>query len=277
MAGPRILCLHGGGTNANIFRAQCRALESILSPSTTKLSPGQDRPARFRLVYVDAPFMSAPHPDIISVYGSEGPFRRWLRWKTDHADCDGLTTAKLIMDALRGAMADDDAKLERDGETAGEWVGIMGFSQGAKIAMSVLWAQEHLADPAFPMEIPWLNAKFRFGVIIAGRAPIIDLGTGTPRVRGIGDPAELTLDFENWPQDGETAHMLHSIPTVHVHGSKDPGMPHHQKLFKEYCAPGTATLVEWGGGHRLPFASSDIMMIAERIFEAARQLGMFWQ
>lgn len=61
---PRILCLHGGGTNAHIFRAQCRSLSYALAP-------------HFRLAYAEAPFLSDPGPDVASVYADCGPFKRW--------------------------------------------------------------------------------------------------------------------------------------------------------------------------------------------------------
>lgn len=52
---PRILCLHGGGTNARIFRMQCRVLERSLSRS-------------FRLVYAEGLFPAQPGSDVIYVY-----------------------------------------------------------------------------------------------------------------------------------------------------------------------------------------------------------------
>ena len=42
---PRVLCLHGGGVNASIFRAQMRAFLTHPQLST-----------RFRFVFVEAPF-----------------------------------------------------------------------------------------------------------------------------------------------------------------------------------------------------------------------------
>ncbi|KXJ86440.1 hypothetical protein Micbo1qcDRAFT_168476, partial [Microdochium bolleyi] len=93
---PRILCLHGGGTNARIFRAQCRALSRSLAP-------------HFRLVYADAPFLSDdPGPDVLSVYAGCGPFKRWLRWKPEQpAPSSDEEAVAAIDDALGDAMAAD--------------------------------------------------------------------------------------------------------------------------------------------------------------------------
>ncbi|KAH1374281.1 hypothetical protein KXW98_003104 [Aspergillus fumigatus] len=64
---PRLLCLHGGGTNARIFRMQCRVLEKHLGRT-------------FRLVYAQGQFtVVQPGPDVTSVYKDYGPFRSWLR------------------------------------------------------------------------------------------------------------------------------------------------------------------------------------------------------
>jgi pimeloyl-ACP methyl ester carboxylesterase len=51
---PHILCLHGGGTKARIFRAQCRALTAHLQ-------------TKFRLCFADAPFLSQADPDVDEV------------------------------------------------------------------------------------------------------------------------------------------------------------------------------------------------------------------
>lgn len=56
---PHILCLHGGGTNARIFRVQCRVLEAQLKN-------------KFRLCYAEAPFASNAGPDVLSAYKNGG-------------------------------------------------------------------------------------------------------------------------------------------------------------------------------------------------------------
>ena len=63
---PRILCLHGGGANAEAFRLQTRGLFRLLG-------------ATFRFVFPDAPYLSPPDPRIMPTYAHLQPFRRWLR------------------------------------------------------------------------------------------------------------------------------------------------------------------------------------------------------
>jgi pimeloyl-ACP methyl ester carboxylesterase len=93
---PRILCLHGGGTNARIFRQQCRVLRKSLND-------------RFRFVFADAPFIcSRPGPDVTSVYASQGPFRSWLPMFEDEPYRTPEEVVEAVDAALITAMCVDD-------------------------------------------------------------------------------------------------------------------------------------------------------------------------
>ncbi|KAF7156254.1 hypothetical protein CNMCM5623_009647 [Aspergillus felis] len=240
---PRILCLHGGGTNALIFRMQCRVIEKRLGRS-------------FRLVYAQAPFTSVePGPDVTSVYKDYGPFRVWLR---DHR-MPGVWTSRDVAagidTALALAMAADDAK----GAT-GDWVGLLGFSQGAKVAASILYRQQRCGV-----------TSFRFAVLFAGRGPLVWLMPDLPQPQGLVDAATpFTHPAPPWLTLGSDEHMLR-LPTIHVHGLKDPGLGHHQDLLREYCDPLQATLLEWEGGHRMPIKSRDVETIVHQIHRAAQE------
>jgi hypothetical protein len=158
---PRLLCLHGGGVNAAIFEAQSRSLIRHLRHS-------------FRLVWADAPFYCDAHADVVDVYASYAPFRRWLRWLPEHAEIDSESCIEEIGYAIRTAMEDDD----RAGGT-GEWVGLMGFSQGAKMTASLLLEQQAREEKARrdggAVETGLIGVagiNWRFGVLLAGRAPM---------------------------------------------------------------------------------------------------------
>lgn len=241
---PRILCLHGGGTNALIFRMQCRVLEKRLGRS-------------FRLVYAQAPFTSVqPGPDVTSVYKDYGPFRVWLRDHRMSGVWMSRDVAARIDAALALAMAADDAK----GAT-GDWVGLLGFSQGAKVAASILYRQQRCG-----------MTSFRFAVLFAGRGPLVRLMPDLPHPHGLVDAA---MPFTHppppaWLTLGSDEHMLH-LPTIHVHGLKDPGLDEHRDLLREYCDPRQATLLEWEGDHRMPIKSRDVETIIQHIHKAAQQ------
>jgi pimeloyl-ACP methyl ester carboxylesterase len=258
---PRLLCLHGGGVNAAIFEAQSRSLIRHLQHS-------------FRLVWADAPFFCDPHPDIIHVYGSYAPFRRWLRWLPEHADIDAESCIEEVGYALRTAMEDDD----RLGGT-GEWVGLMGFSQGAKLSATLLLeqqARERHAEregkevTAGLTGVPGL--KWRFGVLLAGRAPLSNLNPEIMHSRALISAADLSEGFQFVEEVDEDAILRK--PTLHVHGLADAGLHLHRRLLNEYCEEDSATLVEWDGAHRIPIKSKDVDRVVEAIYDLAESTGV---
>ncbi|KAF4981375.1 hypothetical protein FZEAL_2805 [Fusarium zealandicum] len=245
---PRILCLHGGGVNAEVFKLQCRGIITRLKST-------------FRFVFMQAPFLSAPHPAIVSVYGDMGPFRRWLRWQPDHPEIEPEAAAEEIRYQCRWTMEDDPG--------TGEWVGILGFSQGAKIAASLLWTQQQVTAQLGAEES---LTHFKFGIIMAGRGPVVMLDYRVQQPRHVADAATLSSDFDDWPETNEGDHVL-SIPSLHVHGLQDPGIEQHQMLVEEYCKTGTTRLVEWDGGHRIPIKTHDVGAVAGQILELARDVS----
>ena len=249
---PRILCLHGGGVNGTVFRKQCRALlKSRLS-------------SHFRLVFVDGPFPCEPHPAIGPVYGADGPFFRWLRWLPEHDDLDAQQTAREILDQIRAAM-DADAG-------TGPWAGVLGFSQGAKLAASLLWTQQHVRD-AVPMLSP--DARFRFGVFLAGSAPPVVLdpnGVLFPLPRHVATAEGLSLAFKDWPRDNEGPYAIEA-PTLHVHGLRDQGLEGHRRLLRLYAKPGMGRLMEWDGDHRIPLKTADVERLVSGILELGQATG----
>lgn len=243
LALPRILCLHGGGTSAEIFEIQCRVIIRRLRTV-------------FRLVFVDAPFKSRPHPAIVPYFGDEGDFFRWLRWNHDEP-YDNYAEAKLL-DCIQTAMKMDKG--------TGEWVGVMGFSQGAKMAASLIWSQEKLVGD----KGPW-----KFGVFMAGRAPVVRLDPEgkLPKTRYTAEVDELSTGFDDWAPNNEGEHAL-KTPTLHVHGLQDPGLDFHRALLKDYCKPKTTRLVEWDGGHRLPIHAPDVDKVVSGILAMAYETGV---
>lgn len=258
---PRILCLHGGGVNAAIFQAQSRSLIRHLQHD-------------FRLVWADAPFFCDPHEAVVDVYGSYAPFRRWLRWLPEHAEIDAESCIEEMGYAMRTKMEEDD----REGAT-GEWVGLMGFSQGAKLSASILLEQQareakarsegRIVEAGFT-EIPDLH--WRFGVLLAGRAPLSNLNPDvltSPALVGAGDLSEGFQFCKDVEED-----TLLRMPTLHVHGMADEGLHLHRKLLHEYCSPDSTMLVEWEGAHRIPLKSKDVDMVVGAIYDIAEKTGV---
>nr|A0A5C1RHX3.1 RecName: Full=Esterase; AltName: Full=Ascochitine biosynthesis cluster protein 4 [Ascochyta fabae]QEN17972.1 serine hydrolase [Ascochyta fabae] len=244
---PRILCLHGGGTNARIFKAQCRQLSAQLKRD-------------FRFIYAEAPWISIAGPDVLAVYGQWGPFKRWLRWSPEQPDITTQETVKELDQCLARAVEADNAC-----GTTGEVVAILGFSQGAKVAASVLYWQQRSGQS---LGLRASNSGYRFGVLLAGSSPLVDLSTCEGDSNGLSENA--------WPGDdmiGPRAldcdtHKL-IIPTLHVHGLQDRGLRLHRALMEDFCAPESTTLIEWDGVHRVPLNRAEVSRVAGQIRKLA--------
>ncbi|RMZ91020.1 hypothetical protein DV736_g1735, partial [Chaetothyriales sp. CBS 134916] len=119
---PVILCLHGGGSTATVFKIQARRL--IWSLST-----------QFRFIFVNAPHEGAPGFGMLPVFASCAPFYRWVtrRWALGAGDVERAPRNEVAMiDAVL------DGVIAR--ECGGDWakvVGVMGFSQGARVYKAV--------------------------------------------------------------------------------------------------------------------------------------------
>ncbi|KAL4745578.1 serine hydrolase FSH [Aspergillus terricola var. indicus] len=139
----------------------------------------------------------------------------------------------------------------------GRWVGLLGFSQGAKMAGCLLLRQQRQNQTA---SFPFLHAQsdsalrgadFRFAVLMAGRGPLMLAEDGP----GTGQRLQLRL------------------PTVHVHGTRDQGLAMHRELLYRDCAKGSTRLVEWDGDHRVPTKGKDVALVVAAILDAAREAG----
>lgn len=237
-----VLCLHGGGVTGEVFRAQARSLIKHLPD--------------FRLVFADGPFFCDPGPGIVPVYQDYGPFRRWLRWLPEHPPIDDETATEEVMYAI------ETAKREDDGD--GPWVGLMGFSQGAKLSSSLLYDQQIRKDKEGRAD-----TDYKFGVLLAGRSPLVSFCkySKSPACVNAGEISE-GFKFE-----GESPHVLR-IPTIHVHGLADAGLHLHRKMLNQYHDPETSTVLEWDGNHRVPIKSVDVEPITREIYRIAREQGV---
>ncbi|KAG6052580.1 hypothetical protein E4U17_005644 [Claviceps sp. LM77 group G4] len=250
---PRILCLHGGGVNAQVFRLQCRGLFRVLGDS-------------FRFVFPDAPYLSSADPGILPTYAHLQPFRRWLRWKQDQPNPGPEAICQDIDDVLREAMDRDDIA----GAT-GDWVAVMGFSQGAKIAASLLLRQQLRTSKLGPSPA---EPSFKFAVLMAGRAPLISMDPELTDSLALADADELTTgafaQVTGAFLQGSKDHIL-TLPTIHVHGRKDPGLADHQRLLTDFCREGTTRVVEWDGDHRVVIRDAEVACVAREILKRSRE------
>ncbi|KAI1261987.1 serine hydrolase FSH [Xylariaceae sp. FL1019] len=264
---PRILCLHGGGTNARIFRAQCRVLSRMLEP-------------HFRLAYAEAPYPSAPGPDVVAVYANDGPFKRWLRWLPTHATVEDEEAVRDIDQSIKEAMDEDDAA-----GADGPWVGLLGFSQGAKLAVSLLFRQQQRSARAQSGKKNGSGIEtndmrddiydgWKFAVALAGRAPLVNLEPGVFKSSLLSDASEIGLSGQaDLMEIAKEDHVLR-LPSIHVHGLTDPGLHLHQELYEQYTDPDCTKLVQWDGGHRVVLKSTDVQPVIDAILAVAEETGV---
>ncbi|KAL3429132.1 hypothetical protein BDV09DRAFT_190382 [Aspergillus tetrazonus] len=204
---PRILCLHGSGSNAQIFKAQTSALRYELSNY-------------FRFVSVEGPFDSEPGPDATSAYEKFGPFRRCC------CVYPGLIFAAMDRDDLQGG--------------TGEYVALMGFSQGAKLAASLLFRQQVRAEK---LGQAMSGPNFRFAVFLNGRGPLVSMDPELVMNSALLDASQISLDRSTASEDIRRKDHVLSLPTIHVHGLQDPELMLHHVFLQEYCSK-NARLVE---------------------------------
>ncbi|KAI0439715.1 serine hydrolase FSH [Xylaria telfairii] len=112
---PKILCLHGSGTSAEIFRIQAIRLSRLLQ-------------SHFDLVYVDGFMDTGPGPGVLPFFEGMEPYKRWL------TDKDGEKEERPWSDLGR---------LVELFNRQGPFVGIIAFSQGAKAATHLVrWLEQ---------------------------------------------------------------------------------------------------------------------------------------
>ena len=257
---PRILCLHGGGVSAQIFRLQARKLVEVLSPY-------------FRLVFADGPFSSNIHPDLVPVYSEMEPCYSWAGRLPKHCQDEDMENLKLVEKVRKNllfAMASDPG--------TGNWTGLLGFSQGARLALSILLEDQRRRQDGFKQfsSETFLRAEWKFGILLAGRGPPYALSNQTqhlPHCENLSVPvnttsveaAALSLSWDG----PEEQHVL-TTPTLHVHGLSDEGIGFHRLLLKYYVATDSARLVNWNGGHRIPIRTNDVNNVCSSILEIYR-------
>lgn len=148
---PKILCLHSAGSSAAIFKVQGRRIFPPLRKD-------------FTFEFVDAPFASKPGPGILPTYGDSGPF--W-RWQCDIQAIEGFDISEVEVWQERDKVREQIlGKLREMGDSV---IGILAFSQGARVATGLLLYLEKLRLENKVEEL--LLPKLRFAVINSATYP----------------------------------------------------------------------------------------------------------
>lgn len=156
----------------------------------------------------------------------------------------------------------------------GDWVTIMGFSQGGKVAASLLLRQQLRAEKLGQDQA---GSDFKFAVLVAGHAPLIAMDPQLTDSLALADSNELTTGafahVTGFFLQRSDDHILR-LPPLHVHGKKDPGIANHRRLLTDFCKEGTIRLVVWDGDHRVVIQAADIATVAKEIMVLSKQTGV---
>jgi len=225
----RFLCLPGAYGSADKFQVQLMPfLQDLVS----------DESATFH--FIQGPHEAVP-PEGYEEYFGGKPYYRFVEYVEATGGVDVL---KKIRDFPEGATAEDMLReLLTDGADGrdslrdaiellykimadeGPFEGILGYSEGASIAATLLLTeQRRFQEHGTPR-------MFKCGVFFAGWPPM------TPELNAmvLADESDITID----------------VPTCHIVGSLDPYLPGSVALYN-VCDQDTAYLFDHGKGHTLP-------------------------
>ena len=260
----RFLCLHGRGTSSNILEAQL---------GKTHPRCGVVQPRRIRTDWsVPAPLRSRLHArhtfDFVDGKGNCGaasgisgsyppPYLCWYELGSP----GGVHAAQ---EYLRSIIDED-----------GPYDGVIGFSEGAALAVSLLLLDELSAT----------EPRFKVAILFNSVAPLVPsvsqrLGASLAEtVRGHED-VYLDLLLSKEQKDSATEQksailsqalcfspkglLRISMPTVHVIGNTDP-FAGSSRVVVDLCTRDTAQVVLHDGGHEIPRDSAVLDRCAELI------------
>ncbi|GME51597.1 serine hydrolase FSH [Neofusicoccum parvum] len=232
----RILCLHGMGVNAAIYASQTATLRLML-------------PSDYEFDFLPAAEACEPAAGVAAFF--PGPYRCWYSTPTTAA-IDAAHTFIL-----------------KHVQRAGPFDGVIGFSQGAALAASILLRQELAGE----------RPPFKFAVLFGAPLPFthttqhgIDLrrafgasatvpttSTSIPTHLAAGPDGPAAVDAFEPARADAFYQMYHAsvdevrirVPTVHVIGARDQWRRHSLDLI-ELCAKEVAFVLEHDGGHEIP-------------------------
>ena len=153
---------------------------------------------------------------------------------------------------------------KREDEGTGPWVGLLGFSQGAKLSASLLYDQQIRMEKEGKAP-----TDYKFAVLLAGRSPLVSFCEYS-RHPALVNAGEVSEGFD-YPHP--SPHVLR-LPTIHVHGLGDAGLHLHRKMLKQYHDPEATTVIEWDGTHRVPLKKTDVEKITTEMYRIAREQGV---
>ena len=239
---PRILCLHGGGTSAVIFKIQLRNLSRALRD-------------HFRFIFLDAPYLSPAGPGVLPVFADAGPYYRWM--PAEDFATEGVETgvreqergAKKSRQKIVEAIREDDKAIVEEDQSAkpGPVVGVMGFSMGGRMTAGLL-ADQAEGRAWETQGMP----ELKFGVMLCASYPPYSLTNASKSPLNFPGPRD-NLGTLVPPKEEEVL----SMPSVHVRGLLDENLERGRRLSRYFKEDGVKEELEFQMHHNLPQAAGD--------------------
>ncbi|PGH23620.1 hypothetical protein AJ80_02401 [Polytolypa hystricis UAMH7299] len=258
---PSILCLHGSGTSAEIFQIQTIRLRRELD-------------AHFNFVFLDGPIEAAAGPGVLPVFEGLGPYRSWMpRQVEDQRDPDSPCavmppeTAAVLERAIQ-------AEIARNGRG---FVGVMGFSMGARLAAGLLLDQQQKqkleqqqdgggqseagSDPQRQQQQQQKkkttadNHSFKFGIFVCGTLP----------------PIQSLHPADETGIDATERYSKVDVPSLHVIGFDDPWYKEGDTLSSRHFDESITKVFRFKMGHHFPINKEENAMVINEIFKMEKE------
>ena len=210
---PKLLCLHGRRSNAEVTEMQCQGVLEL------------DKVAA--LHYLDAPFESTAFDKDI------GGGRSWVI-KDEPPETKQETLRQSLIHIVRKIASD------------GPFDGVYGFSQGAAIASL-------LCEPAVHGALGLTAPPFRFILLVCGADYDKAFGAGVAQefmgaCAAQEDAARQLQEVQHPPAAASRSSLL-QLPSLHLMGEKDDILASSQELTQRYAQP---QLLFHKSGHAVP-------------------------
>ncbi len=258
---PAILCLHGGGSNATVFKIQTRRLIWALDK-------------QFRFVFAQAPIEGTPGHGMLPVFASCAPFYRWVNRRFKAGESDVETTPQAEIDTIDNII---QTVMEANGGVD-TFKGVMGFSQGARLTAGLLLRQKiQERDRDLGVASASASASSSSGDGNGNGSTTTTTSTTTPTLTPktnfafgvmIGGPCPpIGLFDESVGVNVEDYKLLKEIPTVHAWGRDDHIRPGCEELAR-LCESDHSFHMDFEGGHHLPLKDVEAKDLCDLIMAA---------
>ena len=220
-----ILCFHGTGSKGAIFRVQMARICSLLG-------------SEFDFLFLDGPLECAAGPGVLPLFANQEPYYCWFAGSgttIDDSMAKIIASVEESIDQWKTANPDIDA----------EFVGGIGFSEGALALSLLLWMQQQGLAPSLP--------RLSFAVLSCCFFPAEASKWLAERANAQGEPQACI-----------------NVPTIHVHGNRDFCLGRARRLVRNNYKSDYATVLMTEAAHHLPTKKNEVADVVDHILRLSK-------